>query len=56
MSLLIARWRTPDANVGLPTGQRPGVPVVAFDLHAAGAGSQAFEHAGAAGRSPIGYR
>ncbi|GAB4005425.1 bifunctional DNA primase/polymerase [Nocardioides ultimimeridianus] len=41
-----AWWkRTPDANIGLPTGARTGVLVVDIDVHAGGSGFEAFERA-----------
>ena len=41
-----AWWeRTPDANIGLPTGARTGVLVVDVDVHAGGSGFEAFERA-----------
>src|SRR3954454_9173243 len=43
-------WRrTPEANIGLPTGRRSGVLVVDVDVHAAGSGYPAFERACRAG-------
>src|SRR5919106_965067 len=46
----VQEWwrRTPDANVGLPTGHRSGVLVVDVDVHATGSGYAAFERARAA--------
>lgn len=45
-----AWWRrTPDANIGLPTGARTGVLVVDVDIHAGGSGFEAFERARAQG-------
>ena len=44
--LVHAWWeRTPDANIGLPTGARTGVLVVDVDVHAGGSGFEAFERA-----------
>lgn len=43
--------RTPDANIGLPTGATTGVLVVDVDVHAAGSGFEAFERAGATGQA-----
>ncbi|WP_460790688.1 bifunctional DNA primase/polymerase [Nocardioides maradonensis] len=41
-----AWWeRTPNANIGLPTGVRTGVLVVDVDVHAGGSGFDAFERA-----------
>jgi hypothetical protein len=41
-----AWWeRTPDANIGLPTGARTGVLVVDVDIHPGGSGFEAFERA-----------
>jgi hypothetical protein len=37
--------RTPDANIGLPTGARTGVLVVDVDIHPGGSGFEAFERA-----------
>lgn len=37
--------RTPDANIGLPTGARTGILVVDIDVHAGGSGFAAFERA-----------
>lgn len=43
-------WRrTPDANIGLPTGHRAGVLVVDVDVHGSGSGYPAFERARTAG-------
>jgi Bifunctional DNA primase/polymerase, N-terminal len=46
----VREWwsRTPEANVGLPTGRASGVLVVDVDVHAAGSGYAAFERARAA--------
>ncbi len=45
-----AWWRrTPEANIGLPTGSPSGVVVVDVDVHAGGSGFEAFERAGSAG-------
>lgn len=45
-----ASWqRTPDANIGLPTGSPAGVVVVDVDVHAGGSGFAAFERARAEG-------
>ena len=45
-----AWWqRTPDANIGLPTGTPAGVLVVDVDVHAGGSGFAAFERARAEG-------
>ena len=45
-----AWWqRTPDANIGLPTGTPTGVLVVDVDVHAGGSGFAAFERARAEG-------
>ncbi|GAB3769937.1 hypothetical protein FB382_001509 [Nocardioides ginsengisegetis] len=41
--------RTPDANIGLPTGTVSGVLVVDVDVHPGGSGFEAFERAGSAG-------
>src|SRR3954452_16216919 len=39
-------WRrTPEANIGLPTGAATGVLVVDVDVHAGGSGFDAFERA-----------
>ena len=44
-----AWWRrTPDANIGLPTGAASGVLVVDVDVHPSGSGFEAFERARAA--------
>jgi hypothetical protein len=44
-----AWWRrTPDANIGLPTGAASGVLVVDVDIHPSGSGFEAFERARAA--------
>ncbi len=44
-----AWWRrTPDANIGLPTGMASGVLVVDVDIHPSGSGFEAFERARAA--------
>ncbi|MGN6782949.1 MAG: bifunctional DNA primase/polymerase [Marmoricola sp.] len=41
-----AWWqRTPEANIGLPTGAHTGVLVVDVDIHAGGSGFEAFERA-----------
>ena len=41
-----AWWqRTPDANIGLPTGANTGILVVDIDVHPGGSGFAAFEHA-----------
>ena len=41
-----AWWRrTPDANIGLPTGAASGALVVDVDIHPGGSGFEAFEHA-----------
>ncbi len=47
----VREWwrRTPEANIGLPTGAVSGVVVVDVDVHAAGTGYPAFERARAAG-------
>lgn len=41
----VERWwrRTPDANIGLPTGRASGVLVVDVDVHPSGSGYEAFE-------------
>src|SRR3954452_24023818 len=45
-----AWWqRTPEANIGLPTGTPTGVLVVDVDVHAGGSGFTAFERARAEG-------
>src|SRR3954449_3862365 len=41
--------RTPDANIGLPTGASTGILVVDIDVHAGGSGFAAFERARSAG-------
>lgn len=43
----VSAWweRTPDANIGLPTGQCTGVLVVDVDVHSGGSGFAAFEQA-----------
>jgi len=43
----VRRWweRTPEANIGLPTGTRSGVLVVDVDVHAGGSGFAAFDRA-----------
>lgn len=43
----IEHWwrRTPDANIGLPTGTATGVLVVDVDVHDSGSGYAAFDHA-----------
>ncbi|KRA30987.1 MULTISPECIES: bifunctional DNA primase/polymerase [unclassified Nocardioides] len=47
-----AWWqRTPDANIGLPTGTSTGVHVVDVDVHAGGSGFAAFERARSAGHA-----
>lgn len=44
--LVHAWWeRTPDANIGLPTGVRTGVLVVDVDVHSGGSGFDGFERA-----------
>lgn len=41
-----AWWeRTPEANIGLPTGARTGVLVIDVDIHPGGSGFEAFERA-----------
>ena len=47
----VREWwrRTPEANIGLPTGAVSGVVVVDVDVHAGGTGYPAFERARAAG-------
>jgi hypothetical protein len=47
----VREWwrRTPDANIGLPTGAISGVVVVDVDVHDRGNGFEAFERARAAG-------
>jgi hypothetical protein len=44
---VVHQWwqRTPDANIGLPTGARTGILVVDIDVHAGGSGFAAFERA-----------
>jgi hypothetical protein len=44
---VVQQWwqRTPDANIGLPTGARTGILVVDIDVHAGGSGFAAFERA-----------
>jgi len=44
---IVHQWwqRTPDANIGLPTGLRSGVLVVDVDVHSGGSGFAAFERA-----------
>jgi hypothetical protein len=44
---VVHEWwrRTPEANIGLPTGARTGVLVVDIDVHAGGSGFAAFERA-----------
>ncbi|UMG92236.1 bifunctional DNA primase/polymerase [Nocardioides sp. TF02-7] len=44
---VVHRWweRTPEANIGLPTGARTGILVVDIDVHAGGSGFAAFERA-----------
>src|SRR3954469_9654613 len=37
--------RTPDANIGLPTGDSTGILVVDIDVHPGGSGFAAFERA-----------
>ena len=45
-----AWWRrTPDANIGVPTGAPSGVLVVDIDVHPGGTGFDAFERASSAG-------
>jgi hypothetical protein len=45
-----AWWqRTPEANIGLPTGARTGILVVDIDIHPGGSGFAAFERARADG-------
>ncbi|MEP9383376.1 bifunctional DNA primase/polymerase [Nocardioides cheoyonin] len=47
-----AWWqRTPDANIGLPTGAVTGVVVVDIDVHGEASGFEAFERARSAGRA-----
>lgn len=48
---IVHRWweRTPDANIGLPTGARTGILVVDVDVHSGGKGFAAFERARADG-------
>jgi hypothetical protein len=48
---VVHQWwqRTPDANIGLPTGARTGILVVDIDVHAGGSGFAAFERARSAG-------
>ena len=43
----VERWwrRTPDANIGLPTGAKTGVVVVDVDVHESGSGYDAFDRA-----------
>src|SRR3954470_11924762 len=41
--------RTPDANIGLPTGASTGILVVDIDVHPGGSGFAAFERARAEG-------
>ncbi len=43
----VQRWweRTPEANIGLPSGTRSGVLVVDIDVHPGGSGFAAFERA-----------
>lgn len=47
----VAAWwtRWPDANIAIPTGTRSGVDVVDVDVHPAGSGFAALEHARQAG-------
>jgi len=47
---MVHHWwqRTPDANIGLPTGAATGVLVVDVDTHANGSGFSAFERASSA--------
>ena len=44
---VVERWwrRTPEANIGLPTGVAVGVVVVDVDVHDSGSGYAAFDHA-----------
>lgn len=44
---VVHQWwqRTPDANIGLPTGARSGILVVDIDVHAGGSGFAPFERA-----------
>ncbi len=44
---IVERWwrRTPEANIGLPTGTATGVVVVDVDVHDAGGGYAAFDRA-----------
>lgn len=51
VSAVVAEWwrRTPDANIGLPTGAASGVAVVDVDVHAWGNGFGSFERARVAG-------
>lgn len=47
-----AWWqRTPEANIGLPTGSSTGVLVVDVDVHTGGSGFAAFERARSAGHA-----
>jgi hypothetical protein len=48
---MVHHWwqRTPEANIGLPTGASTGVVVVDVDVHAGGSGYEAFERARSAG-------
>ncbi|GAA4757502.1 bifunctional DNA primase/polymerase [Nocardioides endophyticus] len=48
---VVHQWwqRTPDANIGIPTGSRTGFLVVDVDVHPGGSGFAAFERARAAG-------
>ncbi len=47
----VAAWwrRTPEANIGVPTGAASGMVVVDVDVHVTGNGFAAFEQAGAKG-------
>ncbi|WP_231123655.1 bifunctional DNA primase/polymerase [Nocardioides sambongensis] len=47
----VTEWwhRTPEANIGIPTGWRSGLDVVDVDVHGSGSGYPAFEGARAAG-------
>ncbi|WP_231123824.1 bifunctional DNA primase/polymerase [Nocardioides sambongensis] len=49
----VAEWwrRTPEANIGIPTGRLSGMDVVDVDVHGSGSGYPAFERARAAGIS-----
>lgn len=48
---MVHHWwdRTPEANIGLPTGLRTGIGVVDVDLHGDGSGFAAFERARTSG-------